>query len=160
MIDKKIDMINKNINKQNKRINIQNIQIKKLSENLHNDNKENNMLKQKSNNLENNIDSQMKPNKKFLNLNKKIEKMQKEIIDLKCDLNFIQSKEAFKDFIDSCSNVDNKIKRQIIQFVNEIYMKLQNGNISAHSIDLNKPIIEQILKFWEITIIMIKYLKK
>lgn len=167
------NILTNQINKVNKKIDMQNNRIKKLNENLYKYKNENSILKREINNLENKFNSErMKSEKKIDNLKKNLEKMQNELIDVRYELKLIQSREAFKAFIDyfyfglkfheplkysekiylirdklkKKMKVNNKIKRQIMNLLIEIYNKLYSCNTSAHSIDLKKPIITQILE--------------
>lgn len=162
---------NKQISVQNQKINNQGVQINQLNKVLYDYKKENSELKQKNNNLENKHNSfVLKSEKQIFNLKKNMEKQEKELIDNRYELKLIQSREAFRAFIDyfyyglkfedspkysikiyniceklnSNDKVNSKIKEQIIKLLEKIYEKLIFGNVSAHSININKPIIEQI----------------
>ena len=147
--------INKQISVQNKKIYKHGVQINQLNKILDDYKKENSELNQKNNNLEN------KHNSFVLKLEKQIQRNEKQIFNLKktmekqrYELKLIQSREAFRAFIDyfyyglkledSPNDKVNIIKGQIIKLLEKIYEKLIFDNISTHSININKPIIEQI----------------
>ena len=148
-IKKEMELIKAKSNANNKLINIHSQQIKKLNQNIDKNEKELCELEKKFHNLENNIDSQiMKIDKKNSNLNKKILRIPKELKEYKNGHKYIQSKEAFKAFIDYfyfglkfqeqqkyskkiylisdkmlkiASEVNNKILEEIINLLKGIY---------------------------------------